>query len=124
MIQQTEEIIKRFKLRRKCRNRYLIHQRSFLMLRLQKHGLSVSRIAQIFDLTHATIIHNVRKAEYYEQIEDRLYLSDTAEIRKEIESNPVVRNTNDLISEILECNTIRRLEKIQRRILRNEYELK
>jgi len=123
MIEQVEQLIVKHNLRRRCRNQYLVHQRGFLMNRLSKHGLSVTRIARMFKMNHATVLHNVRNAKYYEEIEDKYYLADVAEIREELESNPVVRNMEDLISEILECTTVRRLEKIQRRILRNEYKL-
>lgn len=123
MIEQAEFLIEKYNLRRRCRNQYLVHQRAFLMNRLQKHGLSVTRIARMFKMNHATVLHNVRNAKYFEEIEDKYYLSDVAEIREELESNPVVKNVTDLVSEILECSTVRRLEKIQRRILRNEYKL-
>jgi DNA-binding CsgD family transcriptional regulator len=123
MIEQAEFLIIKYNLRRRCRNQYLVHQRAFLMSRLSKHGLSTTRIARMFKMNHATVLHNVRNAKYYEEIEDKYYLADVAEIREELESNPVVRNVTDLVSEILECTTVRRLEKIQRRILRNEYKL-
>lgn len=123
MIEQAEQLIVKHNLRRRCRNQYLVHQRAFIMNRLQKHGLSVTRIARMFKMNHATVLHNIRKSKYFEEIEDQLYLTDVAEIREELESNPVVKNIEDLVSEILECTTVRRLEKIQRRILRNEYKL-
>lgn len=123
MIEQAEQIIVKYNLRRRCRNQYLVHQRAFLMNRLQKEGLSLSRIARMFKMNHATILHSIRNAQRYEDIEDKLYIADVSEIREELESNPVVRNVQDLVSEILECGTIRRLEKIKRRILRNEYKL-
>ena len=123
MIEQAERIIVKYNLRRRCRNQYLVHQRAFLMNRLQKEGLSLSRIARMFKMNHATILHSIRNAQRYENLEDKLYFADVSEIREELENNPVVRNVQDLVSEILECGTVRRLEKIQRRILRNEYKL-
>lgn len=123
MIEQAEQLIIKYNLRRRCRNQYLVHQRAFLMNRLQKHGLSLTRISRMFKMNHATVLHNIRNANHYEEIEDKYYLADVNEIREELESNPVIKNVSDLVSEILECNTVRRLEKIQRRILRNEYKL-
>lgn len=93
------------------------------MNRLQKHGLSVTRISRMFKMNHATVLHNIRNANYYEEIEDKYYLADVHEIREELESNPVIKKIEDLVSEILECTTVRRLEKIQRRILQNQYNL-
>ena len=124
MIEQAEFLIEKHKLSRRSRKQFLVHQRAFLMNRLQKHGVSLIRIARMFKMNHATVLHNVKNAQYFENVEDKLYLADVAEIREELENNPVVRNIEDLVSEILECTTVRRLEKIQRRILRNEYNLK
>ena len=123
MIEQAEQLIVKYNLRRRCRNQYLVHQRAYLMNKLTKHGLSQSRIARMFKMNHATVLHNVRNAKHFEEIEDKYYLSDVAELREELENNPVVKNVTDLVSEILECTTVRRLQKIQRRILRNEYKL-
>ena len=123
MIEQAEELIIKYNLRRRCRNQYLVHQRAFLMNRLQKHGLSVTRISRMFKMNHATVLHNIRNAKHYEEIEDKYYLADVHEIRDDLESNPVIKKIEDLVSEILECNTVRRLEKIQRRILQNQYNL-
>lgn len=123
MIEQAEQLIIKYNLRRRCRNQYLVHQRAFLMNRLQKHGLSVTRISRMFKMNHATVLHNIRNANHYEEIEDKYYLADVNEIREELESNPVIKKIEDLVSEILECNTVRRLEKIQRRILQNQYNL-
>lgn len=123
MIEQAEHLIVKYNLRRRCRNQYLVHQRAYLMNKLSKHGLSVTRIARMFKLNHATVLHNVRNAKYYEEIEDKYYLADIAEIKEDFESNPVVKNVIDLVSEILDCTTVRRLEKIQRRILQNQYNL-
>lgn len=123
MIEQAEFLIEKHKLSRRSRKQFLVHQRAFLMNRLQKHGVSLIRIARMFNMNHATVLHNVKNAQYFENVEDKLYLADVAEIREELENNPVVRNIEDLVSEILECTTVRRLEKIQRRIKRNEYKL-
>lgn len=124
MIEQAEELIVKYNLRRRCRNQYLVHQRAFLMHKLRKHGISVTRIARMFKMNHATVLHNVKNATYFEETEDKYYLVDVAEIREDLKNNAVVRNIDDLVSEVLECTTVRRLEKIQRRILRNEYKLK
>jgi predicted transcriptional regulator len=123
MIEKVQQLIVKYNLQKRCRKRFRVHQRAFLMLKLLSYGLSVSKIAEMFKMNHATVLHNVKNANYFEQVKDALYLSDIADIQEELVKNPVSKNVNNLVLEILECTTVRRLEKIQRRILQNEYNI-
>ena len=78
MIEQVEQLIVKHNLRRRCRNQYLVHQRGFLMNRLSNHGISLTRIARMFKLNHATVLCNIKKSKYFEEIEDKLYLADVS----------------------------------------------
>lgn len=117
------EIINKHDLIKRCRKLMYVNKRSFLMLKLHQDGYNLRHIGELFKLNHATVIHNIKRAEWFEKTNERIYLDDTRELRLELMEHPVSRNVNDLITDVMDCKSLRGLEQIQVRILKKQYNL-
>jgi len=117
------EIINKHDLIKRCRKLMYVNKRSFLMLKLHNDGYNLRQIGELFKLNHATVIHNIKRAEWFEKTNERIYLDDTRELRLELMEYPVNRNVNDLITDVMDCKSLRGLEQIQVRILKKQYNL-
>lgn len=117
------EIINKHDLIKRCRKLMYVNKRSFLMLKLYNDGYNLRQIGELFKLNHATVIHNIKRAEWFEKTNERIYLDDTRELRLELMQHPVSRNVNDLITDVMDCKSLRGLEQIQVRILKKQYNL-
>jgi predicted DNA-binding protein YlxM (UPF0122 family) len=116
------QIIDRHNLISRSRKLMYVNKRSFLMLKLHNDGYNLRQIGELFRLNHATVIHNIKRAEWFEKTNERIYLEDTREIRLELMNYPAKRNLDNLVSDVLDCKSIRGLEQIQVRLLKNQYE--
>lgn len=119
----TTEIIKYVEengLNRKDRHREYVYRRMFLAGLLHKEGITLQRIADIFNLTHATIIHAIRSDKHFIKTNDSVY---KMHIQKELELfAPLVEIRRDIFTEVLNARNTTDLMDIVRRIKNNEYE--
>lgn len=121
MIQRIKEIIEEQGLNKKCRKRNLVHKRAYLFNFIRKHGVCFREIGELFNLTHATIIHGCSMAELYEKNKDELYLLDTIELQKEFENVEIKVETRNLIDDIINCKTMSEVSVIQGRLKNFQY---
>ena len=112
--------IKENGLDRKNRHREYVYRRMFLAGLLHKEGMTLQGIADIFTLTHATIIHAIRTDKHFIKTNDSVY---KMYIQKELELfAPLVEMRRDIFIEVLNARNTTDLMNIVRRIKNNEYE--
>ena len=105
---------------RKNRHREYVYRRMFLAGLLHKEGMTLQGIADIFTLTHATIIHAIRTDKHFIKTNDSIY---KMYIQKELELfAPLVEIRRDIFTEVLNARNTTDLMNIVRRIKNNEYE--
>ena len=105
---------------RKNRHREYVYRRMFLAGLLHKEGMTLQGIADIFTLTHATIIHAIRTDKHFIKTNDSVY---KMYIQKELELfAPLVEIRRDIFTEVLNARNTTDLMNIVRRIKNNEYE--
>ena len=105
---------------RKNRHREYVYRRMFLAGLLHKEGMTLQGIADIFTLTHATIIHAIRTDKHFIKTNDSVY---KMYIQKELELfAPLVEIRRDIFTEVLNARNTTDLINIVRRIKNNEYE--
>tara|TARA_R110000868_G_scaffold14162_2_gene66061 strand:+ start:51 stop:452 length:402 start_codon:yes stop_codon:yes gene_type:complete len=104
----------------KSRHREYSYRRMFLAGLLHKEGLTLQAIADIFNRTHATIIHAIRTDQHFIKTNDSVY---KMYIQKELELfAPLVEIRRDIFTEVLNARNTTDLMNIIRRIKNNEYE--
>ena len=119
MTQQIIEYIKENNLDKRTREREYVYRRMFLCDLLRKQGLTFQAIADIFKLTHATIIHNISTHKHFVKMGDSIY---TFHVQQEIDIFiPKLELKRDIFKDILEVNNTTDLMAIKQRILDNEY---
>ena len=107
-------------LNRKNRHREYVYRRMFLAGLLHKEGMTLQAIADVFTLTHATIIHAIRTDKHFIKTNDSVY---KMYIQKELELfAPLVEIRRDIFTEVLNARNTTDLMNIVRRIKNNEYE--
>lgn len=118
MIDDIIEYIKENDLRVKSRHRYVLYKRYYLYSILRKKGLSLSRIAKMFNQSHATIIHGLINHDVWHKAKDPIYFLHTRELR-EMFLEP--EKYKPLRIKILECDSMEELDKIKEHINNNYY---
>ena len=112
--------IKENGLNRKDRHREYVYRRMFLAGLLHKEGMTLQAIADVFNLTHATIIHAIRSDKHFIKTNDSIY---RMYIQKELEIfAPLVEIRRDIFTEVLNARNTTDLMNIVKRIKNNEYE--
>ena len=119
LIKDVEYFIQKDNLKKKCRKRKYIHKRIYLFYTLRRAGCTYQRIADMFDLNHATVIHGIKTYKNLKRTKDELLHLDVAEYGVKIKNKPKKYN---LKQDIFKATTLRDLEKIKLRAEKNVYE--
>jgi phage antirepressor YoqD-like protein len=72
-------------------------------------------------MNHATIIHGIKKAEFYEQVKDEMFLIDTLDLFEEFKNKMLKIKERNLIQDIMDSKNLYDLTKIKRRLQNNVY---
>jgi len=118
LIKNVEYFIRKDELKKKCRKRKYIHKRIFFFYTLRNAGLTYQRIAEMFELNHATVIHGITTYKNLKRTKDELLLLDIADYDGKFKFH---KKTYDLKKDILKATTIRDLDKIKSRTENNLY---
>jgi len=118
LIKNVEYFIQKDELKKKCRKRKYIHKRIFFFHTLRNAGLTYQRIAEMFELNHATVIHGIRTYKNLKRTKDELLLLDIADYDGKFK---FYKKTYDLKNDILKATTISDLGIIKRRTENNLY---
>jgi hypothetical protein len=121
------ELIEKYDLTNKCRDRGLIYKRAFLYNELRTSGFSLTQIGEIFGKHHATIIHGLRTHKDLMGYRDEEYRNETIQLKEQLEGSVILypedtRKVRDLKTDILDARTIRDFKRIRRRVKLGVYE--
>ena len=101
------------------RHREFSYKRSYLAYLLHKQGMTSQQIADVFNRTHATILHAISLHKHFMTHNDTIYLYH---IKPEIDYfQPMVEIKRDIFNEVLNAYNTTDLTRIKERILNNEY---
>lgn len=118
LIKNVEYFIEKDELKKKCRKRKYIHKRIFFFHTLRNAGLTYQRIAEMFGLNHATVLHGIKTYKNLKKTKDELLLLDIADYDGKFKFH---KKTYDLKKDILKATTISDLGIIKRRTENNLY---
>lgn len=119
MTQEIIEYIQENGLNKKSRFREYSYRRMFLSDLLRKQGLTLQAIADVFNRTHATIIHGINAHKYFMKSNDSIYLMH---VQKELDLfTPQFEFKRCIFEDILAVNNTTDLMEIKQRILNKEY---
>jgi hypothetical protein len=120
--QKCLEIIQEDNLCEPNRKSHIIHKKAYLVYKLRNYDLKWIQIADMFDMTHGSIIHLYNNAQYWEKSKDYLYMYDTHLYREIIENIPKAVIERNLEKDIFECRSMYQLERIKERMVKKFYE--
>ena len=120
--QKCLEIIYEDNLHKPNRKSHIIHKKAYLVHKLRKYELKWITIANMFEMTHGSIIHLYNNAEWWEQSKDYLYLYDTHLYREIIENIPKASIERNLEKDIFECRSMYQLDRIKERMVKKFYQ--
>lgn len=115
------KLVEQDQLNKPNRKAHIIHKKAYLAYKLRNYAMTWNSIGEILGLTHATVIHLVNNATYWEQTKDNMYLEDTKLYRQEIENLEATPEDRNLEKDVLECESYKKLERIKERILKKYY---
>lgn len=118
LISKVEYFIQKDGLKSKCRKPYYTHRRMYLFNLLRNAGVTYSRIAELFDLNHATIINGIRRYKWLKMTGDEFLLMDVAHYDQNFKLH---KHEYNLKRDILKATTIRDLEIIKGRTEKQLY---
>ena len=121
LIERINEIIETENLTQRTKKPNKVHRRWFIFSYLRKNNYVLREIAELFDMNHATIIHGIKKAEFYEQVKDEMFLIDTLDLFEEFKNKMLKIKERNLIQDIMESKNLYDLTKIKRRLQNNVY---
>jgi hypothetical protein len=121
LIERIHEIIETENLRQPTKKPNKVHRRWFFFVYLRKNNYVLREIAELFELNHATIIHGIKKAEFYEQVKDEMFLIDTLDLFEEFNNKIIKVKERNLIEDIMKSKNLYDLTKIKRRLENNIY---
>ena len=121
LIERIHEIIETENLTQRTKKPNKVHRRWFIFSYLRKNNYVLREIAELFDMNHATIIHGIKKAEFYEQVKDEMFLIDTLDLFEEFKNKMFKIKERNLIQDIMENKNLYDLTKIKRRLQNNVY---
>jgi len=115
------KLVEQDQLNKPNRKAHIIHKKAYLAYKLRSYEMTWNGIGEILGLTHATVIHLVNNAIWWEQTKDNMYLEDTKLYRQEIENLEASPEDRNLEKDVLECESYKKLERIKERILKKYY---
>jgi hypothetical protein len=121
LIKRINEIIETENLTQRTKKPNKVHRRWFIFSYLRKNNYVLREIAELFDMNHATIIHGIKKAEFYEQVKDEMFLIDTLDLFEEFKNKMLKIKERNLIQDIMDSKNLYDLTKIKRRLQNNVY---
>ena len=122
MIDTILEMIESDNLKGKSRKRNLVHKRIYLYVILRKHGYILKEIGDMFNRSHATVIHGIDNYKLFEDLKDHLFYADIESYKIALEQYNIPDGfKRDIFKDIKSCNQFRDLEAIKRRIDNGNY---
>lgn len=92
------------------RQRDKVYRRFYLAHLLRREKLMLREIGEIFNKTHATIIHSLESHKHWHRVKDEQYLNCTLDLRERFPIKITLRQ------EILKVNNMRELTDLKKKI--------
>ena len=92
------------------RQRDKVYRRFFLAHLLRKEKLMLREIGEIFNKSHATMIHSIESHKHWHRVRDEQYLNCTLDLRERFPIRVTLRQ------EILKVNSMRELTDLKKKI--------
>lgn len=121
MIERIKEIIENEQLKNRNQNPEKVYRRWFFYCYLRNQKFYLREIAEMFCKHHATIIHGIRQAEFFENQKDEFYLLHTKDLFQEFNDKTLFFDKRNLIEDVENAKNFQDLCKIKRRINQNIY---
>lgn len=109
-IEEIKEIIIQEGLDQPNRNRDKVYRRFFLAYLLRKEKLMLREIGEIFNKSHATMIHSIDSHKHWHRVRDQQYLNCTIDLRERFPIRVTLRQ------EILRVNNMIELRELKEKI--------
>jgi len=118
-IEKVKELIEQDGLKSNSRRRCLIDKRSYLYKVLREEGMTLMKIAELFNRDHASVINGLKKHEQLTKYKDYNYEFNTRLYRQELELTYIAPRS--LADDVLRCQNTRELKLIQERLIMGKY---
>ena len=118
-----KQVIEKDGLKKRNREQHIVHRRIFLFNLLRENGYTYAKIARLFNMNHATVLHGIKR------YKDLLSLND---VRLQVDTERYVQKFQDIEAAVIKYNlekdvrqatTITDLDIIKRRLNNNMYEI-
>jgi hypothetical protein len=109
-IEEIKQVIIEEGLDQPNRQRDKVYRRFYLAYLLRKEKLMLREIAEIFNKTHATMIHSIDSHKHWHRVRDEQYLNCTLDLREKFPIRITLRQ------EILKVKSMRELTDLKEKI--------
>ena len=118
-MQEIIKYIEENNLTKVSRKREVIYPRYYLYNKLREQAYTLHHIAKIFNKDHCTILHGIKIHKLFTKQKDRIYYQLTEKERDLFGDKHLIR---PLHIEVLDCEDLKTLKLIKKRIRLNLYE--
>ena len=118
-----KSIIKKDGLAKKCRLPHIVHKRIFLFNFLRNNGYGFKRIADLFNMTHATVMHGIKRYNELKITNDAMLQVDIEHYVDKLKDVKAAVRKYNLEKDVRKATTVRDLDIIKRRLTNNLYEI-
>lgn len=110
-IENIQDLIEQYDLKKKCRRQEVIYKRYYLYNQLRKANYSLGAIGKIFNKDHASVLHGLRMHEVYTLSKDKVYKMFTADIVKGLVTIPEEKNIKNAVLKAEDWEEIIQIKK-------------
>lgn len=120
MIDNINNVIKKYNLNSSSRQRDLVYMRAYLYFELSKLKINKCQIGRMFNRDHASVIHGLKvHKNYYKK--DKIYNDSIADVRYYLYPSDVELKVS-IFEDISKCYNTTDLKVIKLKIENNEYQ--
>lgn len=122
VIEKIRFLVERDELNKPNRKRERIYKKAFLQHKLKECGLTFKAIADEFNMTHASVIHNIKTHHILKQYHKNEYEAYIHEYLEVLEGYKIEPKTRNLIEDINNCANLYQLNRVKRWIREKKYQ--
>lgn len=122
IIELIREFIDRDELNKPNRKRQQIYKKAYLQHKLKECGLTFKAIADMFNMTHASAIHNIKTHYILVQYHKNEYEAYIYEYLEALDGYKVEPKTRNIIDDINNCSNLYQLNRVKRWIREKKYD--
>jgi hypothetical protein len=123
IIEAIRVFIERDGLNKPNRKRHQIYKKAYLQHKLKACGLTLKAIADMFKMTHASVINNIKTHHLLTQYHKNEYDAYIYEYLEALDGYKLEPKTRNLIDDINNCANLYQLNRVKRWIREKKYEI-